>query len=68
MTICGRFGRKSTPCDLQTAENILPVAGLRIVRDGTVIFHDVNWHVQRGDIGFAATDFFDAGQRDKAAP
>ena len=28
---------------------ILEVANLRIVRDGTVILHDVNWRVQRGE-------------------
>ena len=47
MTICSRSGRKSTPCDLKTAKNILSVAGLRIVRDGTVILRDVNWRVRR---------------------
>jgi iron complex transport system ATP-binding protein len=31
------------------AKNILSVDGLRIVRDGTVILHDVNWRVQRGE-------------------
>ncbi len=29
--------------------NILEVSDLRIVRDGTVILHDVNWRVQRGE-------------------
>ena len=28
---------------------ILAVSNLRIVRDGTVILHDVNWRVQRGE-------------------
>jgi ABC-type molybdenum transport system ATPase subunit/photorepair protein PhrA len=32
---------------LKTAKNILSVAGLRIVRDGTVILRDVNWRVRR---------------------
>src|SRR5882757_9456081 len=30
------------------SKTILAVSGLRIVRDGTVILHDVNWRVERG--------------------
>jgi iron complex transport system ATP-binding protein len=31
------------------AKPVLALAGLRIVRDGTVILRDVNWRVQRGE-------------------
>ena len=34
---------------MKTANDILSVAGLRIVRDGVVILDDVNWRVQRGE-------------------
>lgn len=34
---------------MKRAKPILEVAGLRIVRDGTVILHDVSWRVQRGE-------------------
>jgi len=34
---------------VKTANDIFSVAGLRIVRDGTVILDDVNWRVQRGE-------------------
>jgi iron complex transport system ATP-binding protein len=34
---------------VSVAKNILSVNRLRIVRDGTVILHDVDWRVQRGE-------------------
>ncbi len=34
---------------MSVAKNILSVNRLRIVRDGTVILHDVDWRVQRGE-------------------
>ncbi|MEI6195571.1 MAG: ABC transporter ATP-binding protein [Verrucomicrobiota bacterium] len=34
---------------MKTAKPILSVANLRVERDGTVILHDVSWHVQRGE-------------------
>jgi iron complex transport system ATP-binding protein len=34
---------------VSAAKNILSVTDLRIVRDGTVILHDLNWRVQRGE-------------------
>jgi iron complex transport system ATP-binding protein len=34
---------------VSAVQNILSVERLRIVRDGTVILHDVDWRVQRGE-------------------